>query len=188
MSAPPNAESFANAPASPPEPLTLQMFNEVGIINQLAQARATKLLAPGLNMPQFMLLNHFSRLDAERSLVRLADAMQVTKAAMTNTVTRMLDKGLLAVRPDPADGRGKLVSLTPAGAAALAAAIAQLGQTMVELGQVLSDDEMNQLLAPLRRLRAWLDQNRTGGPATGPAATVGPAAASAGTSARKTRR
>ncbi len=136
------------------EPLAFQLLNELAIINQLSQARAGRLLAPGLNMAQFALLNHFSRLGGERSLVRLASAMQVTKAAMTNTVTRLLDKGLLMVRPDPADGRGKLVSLSAAGAAALEMAVAQLSQAMAEMGQVLSEDEVNQLLPPLRRLRA----------------------------------
>ena len=175
MSVPTAAKFSSKVSASPLEPLVFQLLNEIGIINQLAQARAAKLLAPGLNMPQFMLLNHFARLGGERSLVRLADAMQVTKAAMTNTVTRMLDKGLLAVRPDPADGRGKLASLTPTGAAAHAAAVTLLGQAMAELGPALAEDEINPLLPPLRRLRAWLDQNRT----AGPAAAAGPAGASA---------
>ena len=34
-------------------------------------------------------------------MMELARAMQVTKGAMSNTVARLLDKGLIAVKPDP---------------------------------------------------------------------------------------
>ena len=113
--------------ARPPadDPLAFQVLNEVGILSQLSANRAARLLAPGLNLSQFSLLNHLSRLGGERSLVQLASAMQVTKAAMTNTVTRLQAKGLLAVQPDPQDGRGKRVSLTPAGLAARQQAVQQ---------------------------------------------------------------
>ena len=63
-------------------------------------------------------------------------------------------------------------------------AIAQLSPAVAELGQVLSEDEVNQLLPPLRRLRAWLYQNR----ADGPAATSRPTGGGCGKSVRKSRR
>ncbi len=100
----------AAVPATVNDPLAFLLLNEVGIISQLSQARATKLLAPALNLSQFVVLNHFERLGGERSLVQVACALQVTKAAMTNTVARLHVKGLVAVRHDPNDGRGKLVS------------------------------------------------------------------------------
>lgn len=142
------------------DPLHFQLLNEVGILGQLSANRAARLLAPGLNLSQFTLLNHFSRLGGERSLVQLASAMQVTKAAMTNTVTRLHGKGLLAVQPDPQDGRGKRVSLTPAGLAARQQAVQQLGQGLVGMASAVDAQELAQALTALRKLRVWFDANR----------------------------
>ncbi len=136
------------------------MLNEVGIISQLASNRAARLLAPGLNLSQFSVLNHFTRLGGERSLVQLAQAMQVTKGAMTNTVGRLQAKGWLAVQPDPADGRGKLVSLTPAGLAERQRAVGLLGGALAELPTVTAPAELGQALAVLRQLRVWFDTHR----------------------------
>ena len=150
------------AQARPPgdDPLAFQLLNEVGILSQLSANRAARLLAPGLNLSQFTLLNHFSRLGGERSLVQLASAMQVTKAAMTNTVARLHGKGLLAVQPDPQDGRGKRVSLTPAGLAARQQAVQQLGQGLVGMASAVDAQELAQALTALRKLRVWFDANR----------------------------
>jgi DNA-binding MarR family transcriptional regulator len=161
----PNAveAAVAAAPSVPPgpaDPLVFQLLNEVGIVSQLSGNRAGRLLAPGLNLSQFALLNHFARLGGERSLVQLAGAMQVTKAAMTNTVARLQAKGLLQVRADPADGRGKLVSLTDAGLAARQAAVRQLGQGLAPLDAVADAGQLQQAVVVLRLLRQWFDQNR----------------------------
>lgn len=142
------------------DPLIFQVLNEAGIISQLASARSARLLAPELNLSQFVLLNHFVRLGGERSLVRLAAAMQVTKAAMTNTVGRLGEKGYLQVRPDPDDGRGKLVSLTPAGAEARTQALVRLSAALSPLAAEASPDDLAACLVTLRQLRIWLDTNR----------------------------
>lgn len=161
---PPNRSAVPpTTPASPgalPDPLVFQLLNEVGIISQLSGHRAGRQLAPALNLSQFTVLNHFARLGGERSLVQLAGAMQVTRAAMTNTVSRLQAKGLLQVRPDPADGRGKLVSLTAEGLAARQAAVARLGQGMAALRGVVDEAALAQALDVLRQLRQWFDQNR----------------------------
>jgi DNA-binding MarR family transcriptional regulator len=146
-----------NAPSDPPE---FQVLNEVAIIDQLAQNRAAHLLAPELNMSQFIVLNHFVRLGGTKSLVDLAGAMQVTKGAMTNTVARLRNKGLVEVNPDPQDGRGKLVSLTAAGRRARNRAVSRLVEGLAGLGTVLSKEELADALQVLRKLRAWFDGMR----------------------------
>jgi DNA-binding MarR family transcriptional regulator len=150
----------AAVPGTLPDPLSFQLLNEVGIIGQLSGNLAGRLLAPALNLSQFTVLNHFARLGGERPLVQLAGAMQVTKAAMTNTVARLQAKGLLQVRPDPADGRSKLVSLTAEGLAARQAAVARLGQGLAPLQGVVDTPALTDALAVLRQLRQWFDQNR----------------------------
>ena len=142
------------------DPLSFQLLNEIGIISQLAQNAGARLLAPDLNVSQFSVLNHFVRVGGEPSLKALADNMQVTKGAMTNTVSRLLDKGLVQVRPDPTDGRGKLVSISPAGHAARNRAVAQLGQGLADLLPLVPASELTQALRVLRKLRVWFDEHR----------------------------
>jgi DNA-binding MarR family transcriptional regulator len=142
------------------DPIEFQVLNEIGIIDQLARNRAARLLSPELNMSQFIVLNHFARVGGNRSLIELAGAMQVTKGAMSNTVARLLDKRLLAVKPDPRDGRGKIVSLTPAGRIARNRAVGRLGRGLAGLDAVLSAEELARTLGMLSRLRAWFDLNR----------------------------
>jgi DNA-binding MarR family transcriptional regulator len=157
----PSAPALPVAPAAAAQdPLAFQLLNEVGIIDQLAQNRAAKLLGPALNLSQFVVLNHLTRLGGERSLVQIAGAIQVTKGAMTNTVARLQAKGLLDVQADPNDGRGKRVRLTAAGQAARAEAVASLAAGLAELGALATQAELVDALVLLRRLRVWFDSHR----------------------------
>ena len=99
----------------PDDPLVFRFFNEIGIIEQLSRARFERGLPHGLTLSQFKVLNHFARLGGERSPLSLARSFQVTKGAVTNAVQKLEGKGFVATRPDPDDGRGKLVYLTDAG-------------------------------------------------------------------------
>lgn len=155
------ADPRAAAPsASDADPIAFQVLNEIGIIDQLAQNRAARLLGPGLNMSQFVVLNHFTRLGGPRSLVQLASAMQVTKGAMTNTVARLAAKGLVDVQADPADGRGKLVGLSDAGRAARQQALAGLAEGLSDLDRDIPLETLKTALPLLRQLRIWFDSHR----------------------------
>ena len=142
------------------DPLLFQLLNEAGILAQLSQNSASRLLAPELNMSQFIVLNHFVLVGEESSLSRLARSMEVTKGAMTNTIVRLDRKGYVEVRPDPADGRGKIAKLTPTGRAARHRAVALLGQALTPLAATMIDAELKAALQALRKARIWFDQNR----------------------------
>lgn len=152
-----NHKATGGATTDPP---AFQLLNEVGIIDQLAQHRAEQLLGPELNMPQFIVLNHLVRRGCDAAQIDLARAMQVTKGAMSNTVSRLLDKGYITVQPDPDDGRGKRVSLSTAGRRARDRAVAKLGHGLEGVAEVLSAQEVEYTLMALRKLRVWLDQQR----------------------------
>ena len=149
-----------SSPDAMDDPIEFQVLNEIGIIDQLAQSSAARLLSPDMNMSQFVVLNHFVRLGGERSLVQLASAIQVTKAAMTNTITRLQAKDWVNVKPDPRDGRGKLVSLTPAGRSARNRAVTKLAGGLAGLDGVANRAEFNATLKSLRKLRVWFDNSR----------------------------
>jgi DNA-binding MarR family transcriptional regulator len=147
-------------PSAETDPVEFQVLNEIGIISQLANNRAARLLSPDLNMSQFIVLNHFARLGGESSMVQLANAMQVTKGAMSNTIARLQNKGLVVVIADPQDGRGKLVNITKAGRAMRNSAVGKLGRGLSELDAAIKQDELTRALPTLRKLRSWFDQNR----------------------------
>ena len=93
------------------DPVVFTFFNEIGIIDQLAQNLLEHALPDGLKMSHFVVLNHFARLGGARSPQDLARAIQVTKGAMTNTLKRLKTRGLVEIQPDPDDGRAKRVTL-----------------------------------------------------------------------------
>lgn len=139
-------------------PLAFEFFNEIGIIDQLVSTMLTNALPQGMTKAQFTVLNHFVRLNiAEKSPADLASAFQVRRPTMTSTLARMESAGLVSIRDDPRDGRGKLVSLTPAGKDMREACILALAKIIPEIEPIISETEMIALLPKLRALRIGLD-------------------------------
>ena len=148
-------------PASQPDPAAFEFFNEIGIIDQLAGTMLERALPRGMTRAQFAVLNHFVRLGHhERSPAQLASAFQVTRPTMTSTLNRMARAGLVVIRADPLDGRGKLVALTQNGHKAREAALAAMVPLLPVLDAVVDPAELAQLLPVLRRLRIALDAAR----------------------------
>jgi len=143
------------------DPLAFQVLNEIGIINQLTSAAFAAVLPKGVTIAQFTVLNHFVRLDhEERSPAQLASAFQITRPTMTSTLARMEKAGLVAIKPDPQDGRGKLVSVTAAGRRMREICLKQLAGPLAEADAVLSAETLAKLLPLLQDVRAKLDKLR----------------------------
>lgn len=135
-------------------------FNEFGIISQLATAMLAQALPDGIHPSHFSILNHLVRTGDGKTPVRIAEAMQVTKNTMTHSVKVLQARGLIDVRPNPDDGRGKLVYLTPAGRTFREEAIAR---AVARFDAVLTPEirEMAERLMPdLVALRKHLDASR----------------------------
>ncbi len=142
------------------DPPIFNFFNEIGIIDQLAQTLLERALPDKLKMSHFGVLNHFARLGGEQGPAELARAFQVTKGAMTNTVQRLRDRGLVEVKPDPGDGRGKLVRITDKGLRVRAKAIKAISPELAELEARFGGGKFQKALPFLRELRMYLDQAR----------------------------
>ncbi len=143
------------------DPLAFRLFTEIGIIEQLARNRFEAALPDGLKVSQFGVLNHLVRLGGEWGPARLAAAFQVTKGAMTNTLNRLDKRGLIEIKADPIDGRGKLVTLTEAGREMRERCINNIGPIIGELSNELSDKELAVALPVLEKVRKFLDSNRS---------------------------
>ncbi len=149
-------------PKPPDDPPVFRFFTEIGIIEQLARNAFERVMPGGLTLSQFAVLNHFARRGGAQSPLSLARAMQVTKGTMTNTLGKLEAKGLIAIAPDPADGRGKQVSLTAAGLALRQAAIAALAPDLESLLGAFGERRFSRAIPFLTELREYLDRARDG--------------------------
>lgn len=143
------------------DPLAFEVFNEIGIINQLTSASFTAVLPRGMTIAQFTVLNHFVRLGHEaQSPAQLAGAFQITRPTMTSTLARMVKAGLVAIKPDPGDGRGKLVSVTAEGRKMRKICLQRLAEPLADADAALSRETLAALLPLLQDVRAKLDRLR----------------------------
>ena len=137
-----------------------KVFVEIGIIHQLAKTSFERVMPGGLQTSHFGVLNHLHVRGDGKSLTYLAFAFQVTKGTMTNTVQKLSQRSLIEVRPDPQDGRGKLVYITETGRLTLRDAVAALGPTIEALKRDVGPALFADLLPRLEELRVYLDEAR----------------------------
>lgn len=135
-------------------------FNEIGIIAQLANNLFARSLPGGLTQSQFSVLNWFVRVDSEASPKRLATAFQVTPGAMTNTLKKLEEKGLVRIEPDAHSGRQKRVTMTAAGSAQREQAIAAAEPLLAEFAGQFPPEHLARTLEELRAVRSYLDERR----------------------------
>ena len=140
---------------------TFRVFNEIGIISQLANNAFESCLPYGLTVSQFSVLNWFIRVDVEATPGRLATAFMVTKGAMTNTLKRLAEKGFVDVRPDENSGRRKLVTITADGQRARLAALKAVEPLLEEVLTQFNSAQISAYLPFLEQLRAFLDLRRS---------------------------
>jgi DNA-binding MarR family transcriptional regulator len=143
------------------DPLAFQFFNEIGIIDQLAGSIFERAMPRGMTRAQFTVLNHFVRLGiGEKSPGALASALQVTRPTITSTLGRMRRAGLVDIRPDPADARAKLVSVTASGRAMREECIRAVISQASILRRIADPESLAAVLPLLRRIRRELDRAR----------------------------
>ena len=142
------------------DPSIFRFFNEIGIINQLASTKLGSVLPDSLKMSQFSVLNHLVRLGGEWSPLRLAKAFQVTKGAMTNTLNRLEKRALIEIRPDPEDGRGKLVRITAKGEKMRQECLMAIDPFIQKIEEELGLTDFTNSLPALEKVRKYLDEER----------------------------
>ncbi len=143
------------------DPLAFRLFTEIGIIDQLARNQLERGLPDGLKVSQFVVLNHLVRLGGEWSPARLANAFQVTKGAMTNTLQRLEKRGLVRVSADPRDGRAKRVIITRAGRHMREQCVKSVSPMLANLSREISGKDFALALPVLEKIRKYLDSHRS---------------------------
>lgn len=137
-----------------------QFFNEIAIIQQLSSAMFNKCLPDGIHVSHFAVLNHMVRLGDGKTPLTLADTLQVTKGTMTHTLSALLQRGFIRMKPHATDGRSKLVFLTKKGREFQIKAVDSLGPAMSALDGKLDYKQMIKMLPELAKVRSVLDENR----------------------------
>ncbi len=141
--------------------LYFEFFNEIGILAQLSRALFEARLEDGLTVPHFSVLNHLVRLGDGRAPLAIANAFQVPKTTMTHTLAGLEKRGLIEMKPNPEDGRSKLVYITQAGRNARENNIDKLGEDVGKLVSLFEPGRILDILPELRDLRKVLDENRS---------------------------
>jgi DNA-binding MarR family transcriptional regulator len=91
-----------------------------------------------------------------------------TSGAMTHRLAHLERAGLISRQPDPEDGRGLLVELTPKGVAIVDQVAPAHLENERALIAPLTEDEQTTLINLLRKLLAAFEKERPAPPPTGP--------------------
>ena len=109
-------------------------------------------LAPaGLRTTQFSLLSTLDR-HGRRNLAALAEALLMDRTTMSRAVRPLERDGLVAVEPDPEDGRGRILAITQAGRAKLEEARPLWAQVEARQREAYGEERSRQLHALLADL------------------------------------
>ena len=112
-----------------------------------------------INRTGHWLLVHVSE-SAPVRLSEIADSVELDLSTLSRQVRYLVDAGLLAKVPDPADGRAALLSLTDRGAAVLASVSEARRRVLAEAIADWTDEERNALASGLLRLGVGLHDTR----------------------------
>ncbi len=141
------------------DPVAFRVMNEIGIISQLGATLFERVMPGGMTLAQFSVLNRFVRIEGPSSPLELARAFQVTKGTMSSTLQRLEARGWISMRPDPADGRAKSVTITASGRRARLQALEALQPVVAELESMFGG-RLGDALPFLVELRTYLDRRR----------------------------
>ena len=118
--------------------------------------------ASGLSMPQFgILMNLHYRQTCGVS--DISDRMEISPAAASQLVEKLVQSGLLERIEDPTDRRAKLLSLSPRGLALIESGLEARSNWVDELTAALTPDEYDTVaaaLSSLTRAASRLEMNK----------------------------
>lgn len=147
-------------PPSSDDPLSVALFSEMFMADQLARNRLSKALPKGMELSHFSVLNHLARSSEEKTPAQLARVFHVTRGAMTNTLNRLEWAGHIHVRPDWDDARRKMVSISSAGRAARDAAISVIAPILADTISEIGAERVRKALPVIREMRLRLENDQ----------------------------
>mgnify|MGYP001365655858 FL=1 len=141
------------------DPLAVSLFSEISAIDHLLKMRLSKSLPTGMELSHFSILNHISTLEGEKTPAQLARSFNLTKGAITNTLTKLSKMGYIHIRPDWDDARSKLVSISMSGKNARDSAVNSIEPILGNLMKVMGAEQTKSIIPFLRDLRILLNHS-----------------------------
>lgn len=144
-------------------PLVAECSIWLSIVGKLFATRMGVLLEPhGLTPSQFSILHHVTRqrLPGGHSITQIAVAVEVEQPAVTKTIAKFQNLGLVTIAGHPSDKRSKLVQATAAADALLGTIYQDMGPDLFKVFESLNGSDIAAFAAQLKTLGQWLDQNR----------------------------
>jgi DNA-binding MarR family transcriptional regulator len=142
--------------AEPEDHPDVAVFDEIGHIAYLVRTVIARKLPEGLNYPQFEVLNLLARRGDGITPMQIAQALQVTKSGLTNTLQRLCARGVILVETCEADGRKKRIWLSAEGRRSYAQALTAIRPNMEHLRDGFTQREFQEALPFLRALRRFM--------------------------------
>jgi len=105
-----------------------------------------------ITMPQFVVMDMLSR-QQESRMSDLAHFMNVTTAAMTGIIDRLVRDGYVRRSSDPTDRRIVKVALTPKGDKIVIHMLGERVKLVEDIFSVISDNERTEYLNIIRHIR-----------------------------------
>lgn len=136
--------------------LAILLFSELLAVDQSVRSRLTRVLPKGMEISHFSVLNSLAWHKSERSPAKLAETLNVTRGAMTNTLNKLEWAGYVHIRPDWDDARRKMVGISPAGRQAHEVAIASIAPMINQVVEQIGEDQARAVLPILREIRLKL--------------------------------
>jgi len=144
--------------AEPEDHPDVAVFDEIGLIAYLVRSAVARKLPDGLNYPQFEVLNLLARRGDGISPLQIAQALQVTKSGLTNTLQRLCARGVILVETCEADARRRRIWLTAEGRRLYGQALGAIRPNMEHLRDGFTQREFQEALPFLKALRNWLSE------------------------------
>jgi len=128
-------------------------FSEISMVDQSMRYKINRALPKGMELSQFMLLNYLATISEERRPSQLAKLFQLTRGAMTNTLSKLEEAGYVHMRPDWDDARRKCVVISPSGRKAREDGLKKINPVIEEMVDVVGIEKVREVLPIIRELR-----------------------------------
>lgn len=144
-------------------PLIAECSTWLSIVSKLFNTRMSVLLAPHQLTPsQFSILHHVThqRLEGGHTISQIAAAVEVEQPAVTKTITKFQNMGLVEIEANSSDKRSKLVRATSKADRLLGTIYQEIGPDLFKVFDSLNGSDIATFAAQLKTLGQWLDKNR----------------------------
>lgn len=125
------------------------------LYNETAVQRCRETMEPRFRISHTALFPHLD-LEGTRPSV-LAQRMGTSKQAVGQIVAELEDMGMVERRPDPDDGRARLVVFTEQGRASLVEGLGVLKSVEMEVAEAVGHDSVDRLKTELEVLLAYFE-------------------------------